>query len=134
MIVYLLFVSSSNADESIGRGCSQLMLISAKCSDSVNRDGLWRILGVRGVPSKLINLMSELYSGTESVVRCGDTISDLFPVVTGVRQGCLLAPTLFSACMDWILGRMSERSSCGAWFGSIKISDLDFANDAVIFV
>ena len=31
---------------------------------SVNRDALWRILGVRGVPPKRINLMSELYSGT----------------------------------------------------------------------
>ena len=99
----------------------------------MNRDALWRILGLRGVPPKLINLISELDSGTESAVRCGDTISDLFPVVTGVRQGCVLAPTLFIACMDWILGRMSERSSCAASFGNVKISDLDFADDAVIF-
>ena len=85
------------------------------------------------MPPKLINLLSELYSGTESGVRCGDTVSDLFPVVTGVHQGCVLAPTLFSACMCWILGRMSERSSCGASFGNVKISDLDFADEAVIF-
>ena len=64
---------------------------------------------------------------------CGDTISDLFPVVIGVRQGCVLAPTLFSTCMDWILGRLLERSSCGASFGNVKISDLDFVDDAVIF-
>ena len=76
--------------------------------------------------------MSKLYSGTESAVRCGE-ISDLFPVVTGVRQGCELAPRLFSTCMDWILGIMSERSSCSASFGNVKISYLDFADDAVIF-
>ena len=46
---------------------------------------------------------------------------------------CVLAPTLFSTCMDWILGRMSERSSRGASFWNVKISDLDFADDAVIF-
>ena len=28
---------------------------------------------------------------------------------------------------------MSERLSCGASFGNVKISDLDFTNDAVIF-
>ena len=28
---------------------------------------------------------------------------------------------------------MAERSSCGASFGNVKISDLDFADDAVIF-
>ena len=78
--------------------------------------------------------MSELYSGTESAARCDDTISDIFPVVNGVCQGCALAPTLFSTYMDWILGRMSERSSCGASFGNVKISDLDFTDDAVIFV
>ena len=27
---------------------------------------------------------------------------------------------------------MSERSSCGASFGNVKISDLDFADDAVV--
>ena len=42
-------------------------------------------------------------------------------------------PTLFSTCMDWILRRMLERSSCGASFGNVNISDLDFADDAVIF-
>ena len=58
-----------------------------KAFDSVNRDAFWRILGLCGVPPKLINLMSELYSGAESAVRCDDTISDLFPVITGVLQG-----------------------------------------------
>jgi len=43
-----------------------------------------------------------------------------------------MASTLFSTCMNWILGRMSERSSCGASFGNVKISDLDFTDDAVI--
>ena len=62
-----------------------------------------------------------------------DTIPDLFPVVTGVYEGCTLAPTLFSTCMDWILGRRVERSSCGAVLGNVKISDLDFGYDAVIF-
>ena len=43
-------------------------------------------------------------------------------------------PQIFQHFMDWILGRTSERSSCGASFGNVKISDLDFADDAVIFV
>ena len=73
-------------------------LCKAFCS--VNRDALCRILGLCGVPPKMINLMSERYSGTEIAVRCGDTISDLFPFVTEVRQGFVLAPTLFSTCMD----------------------------------
>jgi len=92
-----------------------------------------RISGLRGVPPKLINLMSEVYSVTESAVRCGDTISELFPVVTAVGQGCVLAPILFSACIDWIPGRMLERSSCGASIGNVKVPDHDFVDGAVIF-
>ena len=80
-----------------------------------------------GVPPKLINLLSELYSGTKTAMRCGGFISDLFPIVIGVYQVCILAPTLFSACCDWIIGRMSERSSSSASFGDVKISDLDFS-------
>ena len=67
-----------------------------KAFDSVNQDALSRILGLRRVPPKLKNLMSELYAGTESVVRCGDTISDLFPVVTGFVRGVSWPPR-FSA-------------------------------------
>ena len=55
------------------------------------QDALWRILGLLGVPPKRIDLITELYSGTEIAVRCGDTISDLFPVVAGVCQEYVLA-------------------------------------------
>ena len=61
----------------------------------MNLGAPWRIVGLRGLPPKLINLMSELHSDTESAVRCGDTISDLFPVVSGVRQGVCTGPHTF---------------------------------------
>jgi hypothetical protein len=104
-----------------------------KAFDSVNRDALWRILELRGIPTKLVRLISSLYSGTESAVKCGETTSDSFPVNSGVRQGCVLAPTLFSACMDWIMRRVVDGTSCGVSFGDVRITDLDFADDAVIF-
>ena len=81
-----------------------------KAFDSVNREALWSLLNLRGIPPKLIDLISALYSGTESVVRCGAAVSDPFPVPTGVRQGCVLAPTLFNTCMDWVLGKVADRS------------------------
>ena len=48
---------------------------------------------------------------------------------TGVRQGCVLAPTLFNTCMDHVLGKMSVNSGCGVSFGCVRITDLDFADD-----
>ena len=48
-------------------------------------------------------------------------------------QGCVLAPSLFNTCMDWVLGRVVDHSHCGASVGNTKITDLVFADDAVIF-
>ena len=104
-----------------------------KAFDSVSRDALWRLLELRGIPPRLVCLISALYTGTESAVKCGVATSDFFPVQTGVRQGCVLAPSLFSTCMDWIMDRAIGGSGCGVSFGEIRITDLDFADDAVIF-
>ena len=57
-------------------------------------------------------------------------MSSFSPVSTGVRQGCVLAPSLFNTCMDWVLGRVVEQSYCGASIGNTKITDLVFADDA----
>ncbi|XP_069993131.1 uncharacterized protein [Penaeus vannamei] len=63
---------------------------------------------------------------------CGGALSSFFPVSSGVRQGCVLAPTHFNTYMDWILGRATVQSHCGATLGNIKVTDLDFANDAIL--
>ena len=59
-------------------------------------------------------------------------MSCFFPVNSGVRQGCVLAPSLFNTCMDWVLDRVVDQSHCGASVGNTKITDLVFADDAVI--
>ena len=104
-----------------------------KAFDSVHRASLWRLLRSRGIPSKIVNLIAELYSDTSGAVRCGGGISDFFPVNCGVRQGCVLAPNLFNTCMDWILGKVSGLDSCGVSLGGVRFTDLDFADDAVVF-
>ena len=104
-----------------------------KAFDSVHRGSLWKLLYLRGIPSKIIALIQSLYSDSSSAVRIGGEISEYFAVATGVRQGCVLAPSLFNVCMDWVLGRTVEQGFRGASFGNEVFTDLDFADDAVIF-
>ena len=104
-----------------------------KAFDSVHREALWDLLRLRGIPARIIGLLTGLYTGTESAVKCGGGVSGFFPVNTGVRQGCVLAPSLFSTCMDWVLDKVVDQSHCGASVGNAKITDLVFADDAVIF-
>ena len=62
----------------------------------------------------------------------GGACPAFFPVHTGMRQGSVL-PSLFNTCMDWVLGRVVDQSHCGGSVSNTNITDLVFADDAVIF-
>ena len=86
----------------------------------VYQETLWDLLHLRGIPAWIIDLLTSLNSGTLSAVKCGGGgASSFFPVNTGVRQGCVLTPSLFNLCMNWVLGRVVEQSHCGAYVGVV---------------
>ncbi|XP_070000747.1 uncharacterized protein [Penaeus vannamei] len=58
------------------------------------------ILRLRGITTRIIGLMGSLYTGTESAVKCGGVLLSLLPVSSEVKQGCVLALTLFNTRMD----------------------------------
>ena len=60
-------------------------------------------------------------------------VSRFFHVYSGVRQGYVLAPSLFNTCKYWVLGRVVDQSHCGVSVGNTKITHLVFVDDAVIF-
>ena len=59
--------------------------------DSVDRTALWQLL-----PHQIVALFKALYSDTVSCVRADGSESEWFPVFSGVRQGCVVAPDAFS--------------------------------------
>ena len=67
-----------------------------KAFDTVNRDGLWKIMSKFGCPEKFINIVRLFHDGMEARVKDNGEFSEPFPVTNGVKQGCVLAPTLFS--------------------------------------
>ena len=93
----------------------------------------WDLFRKRGIPAGILSLISALYSDTESAIKSGGGVSRFFRVKSGVRQGCVLAPTLFNTCIDWIMGEMVGKIDCGISFGEAMITDLDFAVVRVIF-
>ena len=69
--------------------------------DSVHRDSLWRILQHSyQLPEKLLSIIQALHEDSTAAVRAYGKTSDKFPVTCGVRQGCVLAPTLFNLYFD----------------------------------
>jgi len=74
-----------------------------KAYDSVNRGALWKILESIGVPPKIVDLLRDLHDGTAACVKGFGRMSEWFPIQTGVRQGCIIAPLLFNVFIDFLL-------------------------------
>lgn len=74
-----------------------------KAFDTVNRDCLWKILQTYGCPPKLISMIKQLHNGMQAQVNLNGSISTAFPVAQGVKQGCVLAPTLFALYLTAVL-------------------------------
>jgi len=69
-----------------------------------------------------------------SCVRIEGCNSVWFPILSGVRQGCAVAPDLFLVPMDWLMERTVHCGMVGTTIGKKKESfmDLDFADDVVV--
>ena len=74
----------------------------SKAYDSVNHTALVAILRWYGMPHQVVDIIQELYTGTECHVRTADDVSEDFQVKMGVRQGCVLS-LLFNCVTDRIL-------------------------------
>nr|XP_049699970.1 uncharacterized protein LOC126055306 [Helicoverpa armigera] len=74
-----------------------------KAFDTVSREGLYAVLQRIGCPPKLLNLIRLFHEDMKaSVVYKGNT-SDPLDMRRGVRQGCVLAPTLFGIFFSVLL-------------------------------
>lgn len=74
-----------------------------KAFDTVNREALWKILKRLGCPPKFTNMVVQLHQDQKGVVRQGNDLSKPFQIRNGVKQGCVLAPTLFSIVFSLML-------------------------------
>jgi len=81
-----------------------LILIDlTKAFDTVNRDGLWAILGKIGCPAKFVHIIRSFHDGMLARVIDGRDISAAFSVTSCNEQGCVLAPLLFSIFFSMVL-------------------------------
>jgi len=100
--------------------------------DSVDRESLWLLLRRHGIPDKLVELMKELYTDTCSCVLADGMRSEWFQVLSGVSQGCTIAPDLFLNPMVWIMSRTVEQIPLGVSIGEESFSDLDYSGDVTL--
>ena len=78
------------------------------------------------IGSKLVRTIEHLYDNATSAVIFNSSIGDWFRTTVGVRQGCLLSPTLFKIFLERIMADALENYQC---IGGRTITNLRFADD-----
>ncbi|KAF0031717.1 hypothetical protein F2P81_016272 [Scophthalmus maximus] len=75
-----------------------------KAFDSVNRQALWLVLAKIGCPEKYIRVLRLLHDNMSATVLTGfGDETEPFQVDTRIKQGCVIAPSLFSNFIEAIL-------------------------------
>ena len=84
-------------------GLCMTLVDLTKAFDTVSREGLWKIMAKFGCPTKFIAMVRQCHDGMLAQVQNNGEFSDPFPVTKCVKQGCVLAPTLFSMIFSAVL-------------------------------
>ena len=102
--------------------------------DSIDRARLWDILLGRGIPPKLVNVLRALYTGQQTVVRVQSSTSTSFQPRTGVWQGGVMSPVLFTFVMERVMEVLDSRcQGDGAHLDQHgNILSLEFADDIAL--
>ena len=81
-----------------------------KAFDLVSRKGIFTLPQSIGCPPKLQRMITSFHEGMQGTVQYDDSSSDPFPIRNGVKQGCILAPTLFGIFSSLLLSYTFSQS------------------------
>ena len=99
--------------------------------DTIWREALWKCLRSIGVDQVLVDLIKNMYKQAECAVVINGKITDWFQVVTGVRQGCLLSPSLFNLFLEFVMKDLRNLDN-GIQMGEMSINNIRYADDTTL--
>ena len=83
-----------------------------------------------GIPDNLTCLLRNLYAGQEATVRTGHGTTDWFQTGEGVRQGCILSPSLFNLYTEYIMRNTRlDEAQIGIKIAGRNINNLRYGDD-----
>ena len=86
-----------------------------KAFDTVSRPSLYKVLKRIGCPPTLLQLIISFHEDMTACIQYEGNISDRFDVKSGVKQGCVLAPTLFGIYFAALLHHAFKDSQDGVF-------------------
>ena len=76
--------------------------------------------------------LEQLYAKSTSKVRLGAKFSEKFPCSVGLRQGCVLSPSLFNVFLEEIVSTTVEELTGGVCVQGLLVNNLRFADDIAL--
>ena len=100
-----------------------------KAFDRVWHAALWATMRTYNIHPTLVRTIEQLYSKAMSAVIMNGNVGEWFRTTVGVRQGCLLSPTLFNIFLERIMTDTLDSHEGSVSIGGREISNLRFADD-----
>ena len=107
MVVSLRQLQEKSVEQS--RPLYVVFIDVTKAFDTVSRSGLYNILKLLGCPETLLSILVAFHENMKARVQFDGSMSKTFPICRGVKQGCVLAPTLFGIFFQLFLYTLSHR-------------------------
>ena len=131
--LYILPTNSNEKTREFQKNIYFCFIDYAKAFDCVHHNKLWKILKEMGIPEHLTGLLRNPYAGQEATVRTGHGTTDWFQIGKGVRQGCILSPSLFNLYAETIMWKARlEESQAGIKIARGSINNLRYADDTTL--
>ena len=90
---------------------------------------LWATMRRYNITADIIRVVQSLYEKATRAVLINGTPGDWFRTTIGVRQGCILSPTLFNIFLEEIMTEALEKHHGTVSIGGRTITKLRFADD-----
>ena len=94
----------------------------AKAFDKVQHETLYEVLQELDINGNDLELIKNLYWQQQASVRIGQDMSDWVSIASGVRQGCVLSPALFSLYTETVMRKISHMD--GLRIGGLNVNNI----------
>ena len=114
-----------------GRQLYLVFIDIEKAYDTVNRSKMVKLLEHIGVDARIVRSIRSLYESNEVKFTLGNVTTGWMENNIGVRQGCVISPTLFNIYIEELLVRIRKQGK-GVQIGKEKLGCLAYADDVVL--
>ena len=105
----------------------------SKAYDHLDRDTMFLHLWQKGIQGKAWRMIRMLYEKVDNKVIFGCYESDMYEVMNGLKQGCVISPTIFNLVMTDLHHMLTSCITDGVKIQDTTIHGLYFADDIVLF-